>query len=459
MKDQLVSIIVRRFVSRLAESGLLILTAALGVGAAAAGLALVLDTQAYARELLHSPAYQEIVVSTPSASPDMESPILEQQVDQTLVLTVSDLAVAEMIDEIAYAYIAVDTGIQLVTAESIAEQQSREQQFAAMAQSLPEGETQPSEGPAHEQPEGGFRQEVDLETLETDETILLAEIERLSGYEVSSEYFDAWQLETAYGSLFSASDYEDTDSVIVLGSQTAVLLAGEEDPFWLLGKRLVTKSGYQTIIGILSETGEEIDTMVLLPYRSLSSRFTMLRTPGMGTALRFYVPEVEELQYVSETLTEWFEAQSAQGSFVISNPRAEALELVERNTGISFALAFLAAAGLFIAAVNVSNILMSRTLRMKHHVGIMMALGASRARVISLFAFEAGLVCLSGSLVGGLLSIPMLSALEQTLSLSSGYESYILIGTAISGLVTFTFSILPVRQFASIAPAEAFRSA
>ena len=85
----------------------------------------------------------------------------------------------------------------------------------------------------------------------------------------------------------------------------------------------------------------------------------------MDTELRFTVEDPEKLDKTAALLSDWFITQYGEMQILISNPRAQALQLIKRNTGIGLLILFLSAAGFFIALVNVSNILMSRVIRMK----------------------------------------------------------------------------------------------
>jgi len=302
----------------------------------------------------------------------------------------------------------------------------------------------------------------ELEVAVADASIIIGQQENLAGYRVTPQFFDAWSMKAGSGSLFTDSDLSGTQSIVVLGSEAAMVLAGEgKDPASLVGKKILARQGYQTVVGILQSTGKAVyDGAYFTPYRSGATGFgggPPMRS--MNTQLRFSVADPKSLTETAAGLTEWFDSQYGEGRIVVSNPRAETERLMARNTGIGLLILFLSLAGLFIASVNVSNILMGRGLRMRKNVGILMALGASRAAIITLFAKEALAISAAGSLLGALLALPLSASMRNALGITGGSWWYLLVGIAAAWVPTIIFSLMPARQNSMIDPAQAMRVA
>ena len=272
-------------------------------------------------------------------------------------------------------------------------------------------------------------------------------------------FFSAWDLSPSSGSLFTESDMTGRASLAVLGSDLADLLTPEgENSDFLLGKKLLTRDALVTVIGVLSPRGDSNDSVFFQPYQS-DQGLQQFRRMSMNTQLRFTVDDPEHLDATAMLLQNWFDRLYGEEQVVISNPRSEALQLTERNTGIGLLIMFLSLAGLFIASVNVSNILMSRAMRMKKHVGILMALGASRIRIMKLFASEALGITVMGALFGTFLSIPLGQYMQSSLEISGSSRFFTLLGVLISAVLTLLFGMLPARQYSKIDPALAMRAA
>lgn len=463
MLNEPLKIVLRRFRDRTLESGLLIIAVALGIGAFTAGLSLIMNTIEFSNEVMRSPEYKELIVSTRSNADEMENPVKEKLVEETAVLTYSDLEAADLAPDVEWSYVQNYSRLHLITADS--------QNFGP-----PEGMEPPEqeagteagaerETAAVQQAEGEgsffrFLTEEEIEAAEADSNIIIADIEEVSGYEVTPEFFNAWKITAAAGSLFSESDLSSKDNLVILGAELAERLSGDNtEVSELLGKKLLARNGYQTIIGILDPVSESYDMNYFSPYKDQTGGMSGFRRMFMDTQLRFVVSTPDSLDSTAALLENWFSSQFGDSQVVISNPRAEAEQLVARNTGIGILILFLSAAGFFIALVNVSNILMSRVLRMKKNVGILMALGASKKNIRNLFLTEAIILAVSGSAAGALLAIPLSSYMESAAGIEAGSWLYIAAGALLAGVLTCLFGLIPAGQYMKIDPAEAMRSA
>ncbi len=484
MHSETAKILSRRFTDRFMESGLLIIAVALGIGAASSGIALLANTISSGRKTLESPTYREIVVSSVGEADDMTEPVSLRPVQENAVLTSADLDAAGLVPAVNYAYVQNYSRMSFINEESISREQAMRAQFAAQAP--PEGdfgappagdasesapaleasggdpgaapEGAPGGSPGGEEPPGRPEQysEEDLAAMAAESSILISELEEARGYKVTPEFFSASGVDVAAGSFFSQQDMTGSSSIAVLGHELALSFLEEGDePDSLIGKQILTREGLVTIIGVL-ESGEQ-DEVFFEPYRS--SGGGDFRRSVMNTQLRFSVSDPEKLDETALQLQEWFTRQFGEQQIVISNPRAEAQQLISRNTGLALLIMFLSLSGLFIASVNVSNILMSRSMRMKKHVGILMALGASRSRIAKLFALESLVITMAGALAGMIISLPLGNYMQSSLGIDGGTWAFTLLGVLLSALLTLSFGLLPARQFSRIDPALAMRAA
>ncbi len=465
MFDEPARIIARRSVNRALESGLLVIAVALGIGASSSGMALLGNTLKSSAEMLESPEYREIVVRTSGDGRDMDVPVALKAVEENAVLTSSDLEAGELVPAVTHSYVKNHTRMEFINEEYVAGEQRKQVLRAANAPGGVEGgNAEPGGEAPPPPPEGDEFRHASLEDLESyalDSEILISELDDVIGYEVSPGFFDAWDLSAELGSLFSTADLSGATSLTVLGHDLAELLAegdgrGIQD---LMGRKLLTRDGLMTVIGVLEETGDLNDDLFFTPYTS-DAGVNSFRRMFMNTELRFTVDDPEELDGAAALLQDWFDRRFGADQISLSNPRSQALQLVSRNTGVSVLILFLSLAGLFIAAVNVSNILMSRAMRMKKHVGILMALGSSRMGILKLFAWEAAGITLIGTLLGTLLSLPLSRTMQSSLDMIGGGSwIFTLAGVFLSAVLTLLFGLLPARQYSKIDPAVAMRAA
>lgn len=491
MSDEANKILWRRFSARMLESGLLLLAVALGVGATAAGFSLLANTQKLGAEMLSSPAYREIVVSTQTRADDMEAPAVVKPTQDNVVLTAGDLQVGQSVPAVKYSYVQSGTELRFLTQKAV-EQFSQMQQavtsgqpaaavigggaMMVMAGPPPEGATTsggaasptsavaPTEG--NQTPRRGptFMDADALTKAQAEADVFMTEVDQLRGSAVTPQYFDAWKLRAAVGSLFAESEAQTDDTLVVLGSAAAAQIAGSKaEPQSLVGKKILTWEGYATVVGILARSGtDSIDNSFFTPYQTPSTDFGAGGPPrrmSFNVQLRFAVANPSQLEKTAASLTQILSDTYSTDQLVVSNPRAEAQKLIDRNTGIGFLILFLALAALFIASVNVSHILLSRGLRMRKGVGILMALGASKQSILGLFASEGVFLSTVGSLLGALLAWPLSQTMESALGLTDSSLWFLAAGVAGAWVLNLVFSILPAVQNSKIPPADAMRAA
>lgn len=456
MAREPVLIIKRRFTNRLLESGLLILAVALGVGTAASGLSLLLHTNNYSNEMLSFTSYRELVVTTKDKAEDMETPVVAKSNGDALILSSLDLTAAEIVPQISYAYISNRDQMRFLNQEMM------DRMSPVRVGGSPPGETLPDNKPTDNNGRETSRFQEMQDTMKEaiyNPNIIIPEIEELSGLEITPQYFDAHNLNAQYGSLFTEKDMASITRFVVLGVNTAELLAdGESDLSTLIGKKILSYNTYYTIVGILEEQDSSVDDLYFTPDPgNIGGGFNQLKSSA-NKQLRFTVSDPTELDEASILLKTWFEKSYGEGKFVISNPRAEAERLILRNRGISLLILFLSFAGLFIASVNISHILMSRTLRMKKHVGILKALGASNRDIFKLFSSEALAIILIGAVLGTIMAFPLSNTMETAMGLDRGTWLPILAGVFLSSTLTFVFAIIPSFQNSGFEAADAMRT-
>jgi len=480
-------VVSRRFTGRIVESGLLVIAVALGVGAASSGFSLLANTMKAGADMLASPAYREIDVSARSSAEEMAAPAIKKPAASDVALTSSDLDAAQMAPSVVYSYVQNSDEIRFINAQSVAQENAMMASFAAMGgpgagpggggpgEAPPEesGASAAAQGPgavpgaagAQAQQRGPQRMtEDELAKAQAQADLVIVEFEELKGYRVTPQYFDAWSLKAAAGSLFAESDADSGSNPIVLGANAAERIAGAKmKSSDLIGKKLLSREGNLQVVGVLAASGTaSVDDAFFQPYKTyagLGGAGGPPRRWAFNTQLRFAVSDVSKLDETETLLTDWFSSRLGEGQVAISNPRSEAQKLILRNSGISLLILILALSGFFIALVNVSQILMSRGLRMRKGVGIMMALGASRRSVMGLFASEATFVAVAGSLLGGLFAIPLSRTMQSALGLTEGSWLYVVAGVLISWALTMACSIVPAWQNSRIVPAEAMRAA
>ena len=463
----------RGLFSRPLETILLILGIALGIGATAAGLSLFVRTVEVGDELLTLPEYREIIVRPGIDTSEAEGPAALVTEEETTLFTSEDLKAADEIEAVDYAYFVRNTGFRLGNSGSWfgrgGDQGTNSGppdaggQNSGSAENGTSGTTAPDNGSG---PPQGFdpsrimenlpedmpnemrdeirRQMEPLPEIDDPEPVL----EEINGRMVSPEYFTAMGLAVAQGDVFTEQEAEDASNIIVLGSELAKTLFEDGESY---GRRLIMNRRIYTITGVLKPTGTDLDKYGFTPFylNQFAARF-------IPAEIHFMVGSSDDLDDAEFQIYRWFSMK--HGNVTVTTPREQAELANSRNSRLAAIILFLAGAGFLIASVNVSNILLSRTIRQFRNIGILKALGASAADLFRLYFIESLFLSVCGMLAGGVITL-LLSALLSS-NLGAGIMSPLggLIGVLGAVVITIALTIYPSFQASKVPAAQAIKT-
>ena len=482
---------IRWIIGRPVETLLLVFGISLGIGATAAGIALAGRTGAEARRILASTEYREIIVAARQSASTMDRPAIVQTSTANVFLTTGDMAAREDAQDVQYAYVANPTGFRFgaidfpggfeAGAPPAGGQPGEVMMFfreGAAAAGVQQAAGQPvAGGQATAQPAAGGqatgqqatgqqaagqqgnaqqrqqqRQRQIVQPPEGPQPVM----EEARGYEVTPEFFSAWNIAAAQGSLFTLADIQKREPVIVLGSKIATTLFADGQS---MGRQVLSRNQLYRIIGVLEPTGTEHDSLIFAPAEmpELTGMDAFARFRGFNTSLHFTVADYTKLERAKAQLESYFDQKFGTGSAVITIPRYRAEATRDRNTRLVTVILFLALAALVIAAANVTNILFARALRKRRSVGILKALGATSRGVFQLFFLEAALIGIAGAAVGAGLSVLMSKLMQDTMGFGSIYVSLLAAGIIGAAALVTALDIFPAMQAARVPAAEAIR--
>lgn len=502
-EDLLLSL--RAVLGRPAESLLLVLGMALAVGATAAGLALAGRVAEQSRERLASPRYREIIVATRQQAADMETPARLRS-DSDVVLTADDLEARHVAPAVRYAYLANPMGFplgELPIPEQVAEMAGAGEgeaaaavqvivipaggqvgapaaagargpavEAAAHAEHTPAQAAAPGDGdmqlladggresgatPGPARPaatRGGGNTQLRFEKTGALGQALLTtpegprpQRELLTGFQVSPEFFAAWNLAPAAGSLFTTADMARGEPILVLGAELGATLFPDGEA---LGRQVLSLNRLYTITGVLAPSGTEMDRHAFTPAPRAAQRF-------QESSLRFAVADPGRLDEARAQLAGHFAAAYGEGAVVIDTPRAEAAAAADRYRRLVTVTLFLELAALAIAAVNMTNIFFSRARRRRREVGILKALGGSVGKVFAAFFAEALVVGAAGAAMGLGLALLLSRLTEQVIGFGVSHAGLTVLGVAAAWLVVAACTLLPAATAARLPAADAIR--
>jgi predicted permease len=270
---------------------------------------------------------------------------------------------------------------------------------------------------------------------------------------VTAAYHRTLAISLRSGRYFTDDDREGAEAVVVLSDAAARMVFGDADP---VGRMVINiGDGERRVVGVVANVRQaslEVSPHpeVYLPLaqsRSRSYGFVLLHTSGNAydalPALRGVVAQVlpqVPLRSVAR-LEDLLAAQTAE----------------RRLSMLMFGLFGLL--GLVISAVGIFGVIAYLVSQQTRDIGIRMALGATRARVVAGVFGHVGLLVAGGLVVGGFVAWSLSNATERFLFGLDPRDARAY-AVAIAALVAAAFvaTLLPARRAASIDPTEALRN-
>jgi hypothetical protein len=307
----------------------------------------------------------------------------------------------------------------------------------------------PKEAPVAD--ETDFFQDLSTSTIELPR-------DEFQGMFITPSFFAAYGIQAAEGSLPTELDLKAGNSVMVIGSALADELTKTRS---LVGEKLSLNFQTYTVIAVLEPSGYtypgtniSMDNLMytvnpVLKARNINSQLAMLR---------FAVDDSRLLTDAENQLSRFFELEYPQASLDIYSSRERLSSELEKQERILFVLVFLSFTGIFIASLNLVNLLLIRIVKSSKRIGIMKALGFSGSDIQQHFFIEAVLLSVIGAIIG-IAAAPFVSSLLQSAFTSTTELYWIwMIAGGIAALgISLLFSLFPASQAKTMDIADALR--
>src|SRR3989338_4223070 len=263
------------------------------------------------------------------------------------------------------------------------------------------------------------------------------------------------------GRFFDDTEESSKANVMVLGSQIAEELFGNQEP---VGEFVTLQKKKFKIIGVLKPKGsdgfENPDTAVLIPLKTAQQDLLGVRHVSF---IRLRVTDTSYVDEASEAVRQTLIERHNDEDFSVRNV-ADALDILAAITnGMRFFLVAVAAVSLFVGGVGIMNIMLIAVKEKTREIGLRKAVGARRQDILAQFLIETIIISLAAGIAGILIGVTLSFAIARVVqSLDYDYSFIIsplslLVSVAVAGGIGLILGVAPAVKAARLNPVDALR--
>ncbi|MFC2021646.1 ABC transporter permease [Chloroflexota bacterium] len=223
-------------------------------------------------------------------------------------------------------------------------------------------------------------------------------------------YQQTYAYTIASGQFISEVNIARRDMVVVLGSDVAEDLFGEDDP---VGQQVKIKDKRFTIIGVLEPKGVgffgfSLDEVVVTPITTYQTRLFSQTTPSGEDAVQSIAVQLASAEVVDE-VTEDIETllrkrhridADEEDDFAVVSMEQMLGEFETITLALTVFLGLIGSISLLVGSIGIMNIMLVSVTERTREIGLRKAIGAKRRDILVQFLLEAATLSLVGGGIG-----------------------------------------------------------
>ena len=287
-----------------------------------------------------------------------------------------------------------------------------------------------------------------------DQVKFLDNEERATILGTTTDYPDVININLGKGRFFNETEEKSGEKVLVLGYGIADELFGKVDP---IGKKV--KVGTQTfkVIGVAEEQGSSFggpsfDDYIYAPFEIISKIYDQDSLTEFSVKIR----DAEQIDGSIEAIEKELEKTFDEDDFTVFDQSTLLSTITNILSMLTIALGGIAAISLLVGGIGIMNIMLVSVTERTREIGLRKALGATPNMILKQFLIEAALLSVLGGLIGLLLAVLGVEALQAFFPAKITSQS-VALALGVSTAVGLIFGVAPAKRAAQLSPIEALR--
>jgi putative ABC transport system permease protein len=281
------------------------------------------------------------------------------------------------------------------------------------------------------------------------------------------DYTTVRNVQVANGRFITEQDNDRVEKVVVLGSDVATELFGEDDP---VGQTIYANNTQLVVVGVMAPKGisggTDFDSLVYTPINVVFKKLTNnMFARFMGDRVRTIYVSVDKnasMAQVKEQITQLLETRHKVTADTLDFAITSQNDIIQtqESTTESFRvlLAWVAGVSLIVGGIGIMNIMLVSVTERTREIGLRQAVGATPGDIQVQFLSEALMLSLIGGLIGVLVGVGGAQLFGELSNMRTVIVPYsIVLSFSSSALIGVLFGFLPAQKAAQMDPIEALR--
>ncbi len=278
----------------------------------------------------------------------------------------------------------------------------------------------------------------------------------------SANYFEIKNQTIERGRAFSPYEVQAGRPVVVIGSEIANQLFGNDEP---LGNELYIRGIPYRVVGVVEEQGNvfgiSLDNFAIAPATSPVKRFA--NPPGIVDGVTVKAATIEEMQGAMAEAEAIMRSRRGLRPGEESNFTLQTADAVldfwdQIYSVLMIALPGLVGISLVVGGIVIMNIMLMSVSERTREIGIRKALGAKRRDILRQFLVESATLALVGAALGVATGVLLARIVDATSWLPASVAPWsIVVGVLLGGGVGIIAGVYPAGRAARLDPVDAMR--